>query len=108
MVNSNRTGYRIRNGECLQRSNEQILDDAKDNRKECRAQGFSPNTSTNTAKNTYRKTKKGDPTTYSALRKKKSQQTKRVRFRTPSPKQEGGKKKRKTTRKRPSSKKRKY
>lgn len=108
MVNSNRTGYRIRNGECLQRSDQQILDDAKNNKKECRAQGFSPNTSKNTAKNTYKKTKKGDPKTDSALRKKKSNTIKTVRFRTPSPNQEGGKKKRKTRRKRTSSTKRKY
>ena len=105
MVNSNRQGYRIYNGECLQRSDQQILDDASDNRKECRAQGFSPTTSTNTGKNSYKKTKKGDPKTDSALRKKKSENPKTVRFRTPSPKQEGGKKKRKTRRKRNSSKK---
>ncbi len=100
MVNSNRTGYRIVDkGMCLQRSDQQILDDASDNRKECRAQGFSPTTSTNTGKNSYKKTKKGDPKTDSALKKKNSTITKTVRFRTPSPKQEGGKKKRKTRRK---------
>jgi hypothetical protein len=108
MVKSNRTGYRIQNGECLQRSDQQILDDAKNNKKECRAQCFSPNTSKNTAKNSYKKTKKGDPKTDSALRKKKSNTIKTVRFRTPSPNQEGGKKKRKTRRKRTSSTKRKY
>ena len=108
MVKSNSQGYRIQNGECLQRSDQQILDDAKDNKKECRAQGYSPTTSKNTAKNSYKKTKKGDPKTDSALRKKKSNTIKTVRFRTPSPNQEGGKKKRKTRRKRTSSTKRKY
>ena len=107
MVKPNSQGYRINNGNCLQRSDNQIMADANDNKKECKAQGFSPTTSKNTALNSYKKRKKSDPKN-TALKQKRSDITKTVRFRTPSPKQEGGKKKGKSTRKkRRSSKKRK-
>jgi len=102
MVKSNSQGYRLRdeNGKiiCLPRSKDQKIMDANDNRKECKAQGFSPTTSKNTALNTYKKKEQSDPKKES-LKEKKSTITKTVRFRTPSPKQEGGKKKRKTRRK---------
>lgn len=94
MVNPNSQGYRLRKEEnttiCLGRSDDQIIYDFINNKRNCREQGFSPTTSKNTGRNSYRKRKKVDT---NVIRKKG---TKTVRIKTPSPQQTGGKKHRKS------------
>jgi len=94
MVKPNSQGYRLRKEDnvtvCLNRSDDQIIDDAINNKRNCKEQGFSPTTSKNTGYNSYRKKKNKDK---NVIRKKG---TKTVRIKTPSPQQSGGKKHRKS------------
>lgn len=94
MVKANSQGYRLRKEEdttiCLDRSDAQIIDDAINNKRNCKEQGFSPTTSKNTGRNSYRKKKNIDK---NVIRKKG---TKTVRIKTPSPQQSGGKTRRKS------------
>lgn len=93
MPYSNPQGYRIKDGTCLKRSDDQLKSDYRKNKNYCKEQGFSPTTSKNTGLNTYRKKRKKDndvPRTGSR---------KRVRFKSVSPpnQTEGGFRKRKYT-----------
>ena len=86
MPNSNSQSYRIRNGECLERSTDQKLTDYSNNKRYCKEQGLSPTTSKNTAKNTYRKTRKADK----QVQRRVSQKTVRFKSASPHSKQSGG------------------
>ena len=91
MPNSNSQSYRLINGSCLKRSNDQIKADYRSNKKYCKQQGLSPTTSKNTGLNSYRKKLKEDKNI------QRNVSNKRVRFKSVSPanKQEGGFRKRK-------------
>ena len=91
MPKSNSQSYRIINGSCLKRSNDQIKEDYRSNKKYCKQQGLSPTTSKNTGLNSYRKKLKEDKNV------QRNVSNKRVRFKSVSPanKQEGGFRKRK-------------
>lgn len=91
MPSSNSQSYRIINGSCLKRSNDQIKADYRSNKKYCKQQGLSPTTSKNTGLNSYRKKLKEDKNVQRTV------SNKRVRFKSVSPsnKQEGGFRKRK-------------
>lgn len=95
MVKRNSQKYRIRSidGEqvCLPRSNDEKKEDFYRNKRYCKKdQDFSPTTSLNTGLNSYKKKERGDPKG-NKLKEKKSNTTKKVIFRSPSPKKKGGK-----------------
>ena len=91
MPYSNPQGYRIKDGTCLKRSDDQLKSDYRKNKKYCKEQGFSPTTSKNTGLNTHRKKHKKD----NDVPRPVSHKT--VRFKSVSPpnKTEGGFRKRK-------------
>jgi len=91
MPYSNPQGYRIKDGTCFKRSDDQIKSDYRKNKKYCKEQGFSPTTSKNTGLNTHRKKHKNDKNVQRTVSNKS------VRFKSisPSHKQEGGFRKRK-------------
>ena len=91
MPNSNSQSYRIRDGECLKRSNDQIKTDYRKNKKYCKQQGFSPTTSKNTGLNSHRKKLKEDKN----VQRRVSNKSVRFKSVSPSNKQEGGFRKRK-------------
>ena len=91
MPNSNPQSYRIRDGACLKRSNDQIKTDYRKNKKYCKEQGFSPTTSKNTGLNSYKKKLKEDKT----VQRRVSNKSVRFKSVSPSNKTEGGFRKRK-------------
>lgn len=91
MPYSNPQGYRIKDGTCMKRSDDQLKSDYRNNKQYCKEQGFSPTTSKNTASNTHRKKHKKDKDVPRPVPRK----TVRFKSVSPSKKQEGGFRKRK-------------